>query len=349
MLKLLRWGNVLLVFITLLCYLSPYVSPASFWPLAFFGLLYPWLLLFNLLFVVLWLVMRRKQFLLSLACILVGWTHLTSFVGLHLPSAYEGDQVLRVMSLNTYGFRLYDGSRKRHDTDHLAEMFSVEGLDIVCFQEYPAIRHNNPFTAYFQDQTPLKHVLNTPGSALALFSRFPIIDGQTHYFNRQYNGYQYADIQVAGQTFRVFNLHLQSNDVSSIANEVATEGDLKKRETWLNIRGMAARFKHSASKRAGQAEQVAAAIAESPYPVILCGDFNAIPQSYTYSQLSAGLQDAFRTAGTGLGTTYGGLIPALRIDYVLADPRFEALDYNVEKEGFSDHYSVEATLRWEKD
>jgi len=348
MLKLLRWGNLLLVFITLLCYLSPYVSPASFWPLAFFGLFYPWLLLLNLLFVVLWLVMRRKQFLLSLACILAGWVHLTGFIGLHLPSAHEGNNALQVMSFNTYGFWLYDGSRNRHKTDTLTELFPVEGLDIVCFQEYPAIRHNNPYTAYFQTRTPLKYVRNTPGSALAIFSRFPIVDGQTHYFNKHYNGYQYADIKVEEQIFRVFNLHLQSNDVSSLANEMATEGDLKKRETWLNIRGMAARFKHSASKRAAQAEQVAEAIAESPHPVILCGDFNAIPQSYTYMKLSASLQDAFRAAGTGLGTTYGGLIPALRIDYILADPRFDILDCDVKREGFSDHYSVEATLRWEK-
>jgi len=348
MLKLLRWGNVLLVLITLLCYLSPYVSPAFFWPLAFFGPLYPWLLLFNLLFIILWLAMRRKQFLLSLACILVGWTHLTSFVGLRLPRAYDGGNALRVMSFNTYGFRMPDGNGYRYEAEQLSELFPVDNLDIVCFQEYPAINKRHPFTAYFQAQTELEHAYSTPGGALTIVSRFPVTNGYTHYFQKQHNGYQYADIEVEQQTFRVFNLHLLSTGVSGIADEVATEGNFKERKTWLNIRGMAAQFKRSATKRATQAERVAKEIADSPYPVILCGDFNAVPQSYTYRQLAAGLQDAFRAAGTGLGTTYGGLIPALRIDYVLADPRFEVIDYNVKKEAVSDHYSVEAILRWEK-
>lgn len=338
---------MLLVIITLFCYLAPYVSPATFWPLAFFGLLYPWLLLLHLVFIITWLSMRRYQFLLSLACLLVGWTHLTGFVGLSWPRSVDiTERTLRVKSFNAYSFRQQDGSRKRHDTSQLSEVFPVEDVDIVCFQEYPAIKNRNPFTTYFQQHTPLKYVHNTPGGALAIFSRFPIQNGQTHHFVKQFNGYQYADIQVEKQTFRVFNLHLQSNGVSGMAHEVATEGNLKARETWLNIRGMAARFKRSATKRAEQAERIAQIVAESPHPVIVAGDFNAVPQSYPYQVLSAGLQDAFRQAGTGLGVTYGGLIPALRIDYVLCDQRLDVVDCEVQKEGLSDHYSVKATVRW---
>jgi endonuclease/exonuclease/phosphatase family metal-dependent hydrolase len=345
MLKLLRWANIALVFVTLLCYLSPYISPASFWPFAFFGLLFPWLLLAHLIFIAIWGSMRRYQLLLSLACLLVGWPHVTGFVGLNLPPRNSEQPLLQVKSFNAYSFRLPDISGKRHKPADLPSLFPLGDIDILCLQEYPAIKQNNPYTAYFKGEAGLKYVHTIPGASLAIFSRHPIVKGEHHFFVKQFNGYQWADIKVEGHTYRVYNLHLQSNAVSSMASEVATEGDLQSRETWLNIRGMAGRFKRSSTKRAAQAEQVAQDIAKSPHPVIVCGDFNAVPQSYAYRQLSKGLHDTFRQAGTGLGTTYGGTIPALRIDYILYDPAIELWDCDVEKEQFSDHYSVTAAFR----
>lgn len=346
MMKLLRWGNVLLVLVTLLSYLSPYVSPAVFWPLAFFGLIYPWLLLANLIFIALWIALRKYQFLLSLTCLLVGWTPMTRFFGLHFNAVPDGDDIVWVKSFNAYGFRDALEGGKRYPLEQLPEVFPTDNLDILCFQEYPSLkREKDYFTPYFKEQTPLKYAYKTSRGALAIFSRYPIHQSHTRYFVKHFNGYQYADVEIGDRTVRVFNVHLQSNSVSSIATEVARDGDLQKRETWLNLRGMAANFKRSASKRAAQAEEIAVAIADSPHPVILCGDLNAVPQSYTYHLIAKNLVDAFRQAGTGIGTTYAGQIPGLRIDYIFHSPAFTTADYQVQEEQFSDHCSVNAALR----
>mgnify|MGYP000267215571 FL=1 len=56
-------------------------------------------------------------------------------------------------------------------------------------------------------------------------------------------------------------------------------------------------MRHHAIRRNRQADLLANAIAESPYPVIVCGDFNDTPASYVYRKISRSLQDCFLQAG----------------------------------------------------
>ncbi len=338
-----RWVNVLLILATFLSYLSPLVSPAKFWPLSFFGLLYPWLLLGNVLCILGWLLLRRYYFLFSLACVLAGWNHLDSYVGWHF-AASAPEEAMKVMSFNAYGFRHDDSEKLRLKPKELPGSFPLQGMDIICFQEFPAT-HNQFAADFITNNSPLKHAIYRTGGGLSVFSRFPIRKHHTHYFPNRTNGFQYADLEIDGRMVRLFNMHLQSNSVSTIADRMAQDGNLQERETWSNVRGMMARYKQAAVKRAQQAEEIAREIRKSPHPVLLCGDFNEIPQSYVYHTLSQGLQDAFKAKGRGLGITYNGKIPALRIDYILADSSFEISSHRIRKSNFSDHFPVIATLQ----
>jgi endonuclease/exonuclease/phosphatase (EEP) superfamily protein YafD len=78
----------------------------------------------------------------------------------------------------------------------------------------------------------------------------------------------------------------------------------------------------------------------SPYPIILCGDFNDTPTSFTYKQLSEGLNDSFANAGLGIGQTYNGKFPALRIDYILYSPELEIVNFKTSEVSLSDHYPI---------
>jgi endonuclease/exonuclease/phosphatase family metal-dependent hydrolase len=103
------------------------------------------------------------------------------------------------------------------------------------------------------------------------------------------------------------------------------------------------RLKRAFISRAPQAETVAAHISESPYPVILAGDFNDTPASYVYRLLSRNLVDAYRS-GRGLGSTYTRSIPGFRIDYILHSPHFESFNYLRGDQKYSDHYPVRTML-----
>jgi endonuclease/exonuclease/phosphatase family metal-dependent hydrolase len=340
-----RWANVFLIFLTLASYLSPVASPADFWPLSFLGLIYPWLLLANILFVVFWTFQGKWYALLSLGCILAGWGHVKSILGFNLPAEFGNETpVLRVLSLNCHGLR------DRHNYDHFLKEEQITILlhgkdpDILCLQEFPTREEDAaPYVQFIQAHSELKYYYQEDGG-LAVFSRFPPQKSQSRYFENRANGYQVVDLRVNGQDYRLFNVHLQSNAVTGLANRVAEKGNLQERETWRDLKGMLGRYRRSAKRRVQQAEELVKEVDNSPFPVILCGDFNDVPQSYVYRQLSGKMIDAFKERGAGLGMTYTGKIPGLRIDYILVSPSVKVLEYETGRAAFSDHRPVKGTL-----
>ncbi|NRA51824.1 MAG: endonuclease/exonuclease/phosphatase family protein, partial [Phaeodactylibacter sp.] len=231
-----------------------------------------------------WAAMRRYQAFLSLGCILLGWSHLTGFIGLNAPGSTE-EAFLSVKTFNTFKFLRTErevGTPAMIRNEEIADLFPTEGVDVLCFQEFPTFYPKNRFIAYFTKTAGFRYTHSIANGALAIFSRYPIEKAHTHYFVKHFNGFQWADIKIEGKTIRVFNLHLQSNGVSGMANEVAKRGNLKERKTWNKIKGMGERFVRAEKRRVEQTEAIAKAINKSPHPVIVCGDFNATPQSYTY-------------------------------------------------------------------
>lgn len=348
-----RWANVIIVLITFLAYLSPYVSPGAFWPVAVLGLLYPILLIFNFLLLLFWLIQRKRYVFLSLGCILLGWSHFTAFVGLHFsspPQSNPEDQI-RVLSYNILNF--YNQRKSERDSGirwseaHLLDFYAQYQPDIWCIQEFTrSAKYAREYPKIITQKTPLKYSYLKPEKGLAIFSRYPLSKIEMHYFSKHNstNGYLIADIDKDGQAIRVFNIHLQSNDVSRLAKRVARNGQLQEKETWLQVKGILGRYRRTAAMRAAQAQEIRGRLEKSPHPIILCGDFNDVPLSHTYHRLRKGLIDGFQKRGRGLGTTFHKSIPILRIDYILSSPELEPLEYQVIPIDRSDHYPVLSVL-----
>jgi endonuclease/exonuclease/phosphatase family metal-dependent hydrolase len=83
----------------------------------------------------------------------------------------------------------------------------------------------------------------------------------------------------------------------------------------------------------------------SPYPVVLTGDLNDVPNSYTYFKVRGSFKDAFLEKGYGIGRTFRSLSPTLRIDYIFTDPRFSVVQFKREKKDYSDHYMIVTDIR----
>src|SRR5207253_3238831 len=132
-----------------------------------------------------------------------------------------------------------------------------------------------------------------------------------------------SDIVVGNDTFRVVNTHLESirfkpEDYKFIEN-IGAESEEELNGSINILR----RMKRAYTKRAQQVSVLKNEITGSSYPVILCGDFNDTPNSYTYNVLSDGLSDSFRQSGKGFGRTYAGIFPSYRIDYILHDKKLK--------------------------
>jgi endonuclease/exonuclease/phosphatase family metal-dependent hydrolase len=340
--KLLRWANIFFVIITLLTYLSPSIDPAKVWQFSFLGLSYPFLLIFHLFFIGYWAFKKHWYFLFSAACILVGWGYFTGFFGLSFFKN-PGAGNLTVLTYNTGGFKNFvvdKGEKMEQKLKKLQALAAKAGnVEILCVQEtrtdvlIGALRQAFGFSHFFKKE------------GTVIFSKYPFVAQGEVPFGRTSNSCIWADLKTPEGTLRVYCVHLQSNKMSFTANKIATKGDLREKQTWKDIRFVLSRYKTGAQIRAKQVQEVTKHIAASPHPVLVCGDFNEPPLSYAYRQLSKNLQDSFREKGAGLGTTFAGRIPFLRIDYVLADKHFRVVEHRVLRAELSDHLPVWVKLK----
>lgn len=358
--KLFLLLNIILV-ISLLCsYLAAFVPPDRFWPIAFVGLAYPVLVIVNLLFVIFWLILLRKYFIISLLAIALGWPHILTHIRFNSPVEVKNKKsTLKVMSYNVRLFDLYNwkDSKSRATRDKIFDLIHSEAPDIICFQEFYGgdKRHFNVIDTllsfqkakYFHVSYIRKKNQQTP-FGIAIFSRFQIIHNQEVTSNTSGNNYCiYSDMLIGKDTVRVINTHLESirlgredylfvSDLTANGTETQgiSNGSLK----------IFTKMRLAYRKRAEQVRAVRTEIEKSPYLVILCGDFNDTPSSYAYHEISQKLKDAFVESGTGMGKSYAGILPSFRIDYIFHDTSFSAYQFRTIQAEYSDHYPITALL-----
>jgi len=162
-------------------------------------------------------------------------------------------------------------------------------------------------------------------------------------FGSKINSCLWADIVIRPKdTVRVYSAHLESTRLSASSYELLAE-DPSMTRPFSGIRDLVLKYPRYAGKRADQAIRVKAHISQSPYPVILCGDMNEPPTSYTYQVLQEYMTDAFIENGAGFGNTWKGKIPMLRIDYIFASKELTNTSYTCIPSDLSDHYPVKAS------
>lgn len=296
----------------------------------------------NVAFFLFWVFKDFKKSFLSLLIVLVGWSHIQGFMGLHSSDKVEADKSnISVISYNfNYGSRVVNRDNKKKaitkkDAADFLRRFADE--DILCFQEM------NTNAVKIISQHFGGHYKHKVAKHTMILSRYPIIDKGLIEFGTITNSCIWADIATPSDTFRVYNMHLKSNRISKTADEIASEGTIDDKKTWRGIGNIFQQYRKTHIKRANQAQLVRRHMDQSPYPVMACGDFNDPPLSYTYRHIKGDLEDTFLCKGEGLGTTFAGSIPLQRIDYIFVNSQFETLSHKVIKEEFSDHYPI-ATL-----
>ncbi|WP_127024904.1 endonuclease/exonuclease/phosphatase family protein [Flagellimonas beolgyonensis] len=326
--------NVLVAFFLLLIGLFSFLQFQPIPALAVLSLFVPILFVLNGLFVIYWLVLRKRKFLWSLWAIILGYIVFGSFYGLGSDAVESGENHLKVMTYNVWGFNKNGWIKEPNIGDRIIDFVKKEDPDILCFQEYDRSKDDQMVEFKFKSVTLYKK--STPKTTQAIFSKFPIVGSGSLDLPGTINNVIYADIVTKGDTVRVYNVHLQSFNIvpsaAAISNGENSERTYK-------------RLVNTFTKQLEQAKLFREHLGKSPHKNLVCGDFNNTQFSNIYKIIKGDLQDTFREQGTGFGRTYDLLKFPIRIDYILADPDFEVLSHQNFNIKLSDHYPVMSTLR----
>ena len=353
--------NLFFVFLLLLSYLSTHTSPQFLWALSFFGLAYPVFLVINLGFLIYWAARRKLLFLYSLIAILSGWNHLSNTIQIRFSGKPPANPVntFTFLSYNVRLFNLYKWIDDPSVKNSIYEFLLSEDPDVLCIQEYFYSQDDmyNNTRNFRRLHDRYNHIAYSSTNnkdfnfGIATFSKYPIVNTGNIQFVNSSNISIYTDIAINDDTVRVFNNHLQS--VQFTQENINFLDSLGKYDNIRKIKGfrdIGSRLRTAFIRRSRQVEIIVRHIEESPHPVIITGDFNDTPVSYTYRRLRRRvLNDAFVSSGRGAGTTYITKIPFLRIDYILYSPELESFYFETPEIVLSDHYPLKCEFSFRRD
>lgn len=364
--KLVIFFNLIIAASFLLGCYGHFLNQETFWFTGLFTLGTLFFLLALIGFIVFWLFVRSKWTLVSIAAIILGWQPLHQLIQFRINHGFalkKKPENFRVMSWNVEHFKIAEHKTHPESKQEMFKLINIYQPDVACFQEMVASDSVPTAINYLPDfATRLKmpfyyycynSKLNYDGNhhfGIIIFSRYKLINEKSvSYLPYDYNSiFEYADLVKGADTFRIFNLHLQSLKFSNEDLQYLDKPTIDDESNFKQSRDILSKLKSGFLRRRRQSELVKAEVNKSPYPVVVCGDFNDVPNSYAYCTIGKDLKNAFAEKGSGIGRTYSNFSPTLKIDNIFVDPRFEIMQYARDRKKISDHFPIIADLNYQK-
>lgn len=326
-------------------YCSVLIPPALWWPAGFIACLIPFVLIANIGLLLFHLMRGNHVISLILAVtVAAGLPFLRSNLALNIPTkASYTDNLFKVLSYNVHNFSLKKEYGRHQFSKKMISWSLNDDAGIKCFQEFFSSNKQDStnIVALFSNAGYFHSIKNfSPGfdkvHGLAIFSKYPILyQGTIFGDNKTHNGAIFIDVRIGQKTLRIYNVHLQSMGLKT-DNLVNGAGE-KGRKTFVKS------LKTGFILRSNQVDRITQHINDSPHPVILCGDLNDVPFSYTYFQLRYYLKNAFESSGNGIQYTFNGQIPLLRIDNQFYDKSIRSYNFRTMYEiSISDHFPIKS-------
>lgn len=351
--------NIICVAAMGVCSYSIYLSPEQFPNWSYLGMVLPACIVLTLAFIPLWLIVKWKYTLISIAGIALCWNSIRNYCPINPIQGTPTGKTLKILSYNVYSF---GGKALDEGDSSVIEYITAAEADIVCLQEVNKIKRD-AIRARLDQAYPYIMVDNESETKNAILSRHPILTADTIQLNtKSASGCEYT-IDADGDTIVVINLHLESyqlddddkhmykqmiknsamiGDNTSAATDEAVI-DMKQSFWWLE-----GKLAKANSLRARQADIIATRIdslLNTHRHIIVCGDFNDSPVSYVHQRLTQQLNDAYTQSGNGPGWSYNRNAMYFRIDHILASESFTSYGAKVDKTvQESDHYPIFCTL-----
>ncbi len=345
--------NIIMIGLLLSSFLAWKISPLKTNLFSYIGIGFGAILFINILYLFLWIVIRKWTLaLFSLVSLLICTKPITTFFPLHISKKEIPENSIKIL---TYNVKLFDNeSKKECNKRPLLNYIAETDADIVCLQEYFVSETGQAFITQndinkILNQYPYKSIIPLSFSdkyrtlGLAVFSKYPIEKKRKIMFEKSYNGAAVYTVNIEGERYTIANVHLESNQITTedkqlYSQYIQSDGEVKLEDVTTNIRK---RLGRAFRMRANQTALIKKAIAETESDnIIICGDFNDTPISYAYNKLKDGLVDSYASNNFGPGITYHEDFFLFRIDYILHSKNLKASQTRIDKVKYSDHYPL---------
>ena len=357
--KAILFFNFLAILGLFLSYLATITDPEKFWYFTLFGLAYPFILLANILFILIWVIAKRWYFLYSLSFILIGYQPLSRTFGFRTSSSNNttiDSNTIKLMSYNVHYFKKFGSDLDTVTRSKVLALIKEEQPDVIGFEEFFTRKKGK-----YDLKDSLLKILNTKqfyysraidndyeSTGVAIFSKYPIVNTGDIILDSLDTGNQsvYIDVKKGNKIFRVYAVHLASISFQpedyNFLNEV--KSDIKSSKDVVSSKRIVRKLKTAFIKRSNQVKIIKKNMDSCKTPYIVMGDFNDTPASFALSQMNKGLKNAFEEKGKGLAITYNGDFPNFQIDYILTSPQFNIKSYKIIKRSYSDHYPIRSNV-----
>ena len=330
--------NSFALFGILFSLISPFINPNVFWPISFFGLFFPIFVITLSVFSVFWFFYNKKYMWINLVFLLLSSPYISRFFSIN--SSDNAGEEIDIMSYNVRLFNNYDKQLEYGENvdEEIINYVNTVEIDIFCIQEY--YNPKKDINANFKYST-----IDLEGSKknpyMVIYSNYEIIKDTINRGMEDINNTCiFSDIIIKTDTIRVYNIHLASNFFSNDDLRFMSSPEL---ETDKAL-GVTKRLRKSFESRGKEVQIIKRHIDNSPYPTIICGDFNDTPVSYAYQNIGEDKLDGFLESGNGFGATFTK-IPFLRIDYILYDKQFSSSDFITHQKILSDHRAIRCKIK----
>ena len=357
---------VFAIFLLLGCYGNS-INLGNDWIAGLFSLTTFYFLIINIFFIVFWLFVKRWLSLISLITIIICWMPLQHVFQFRFSVSFDAKKernVIRVMSWNVEHFDIAEHRSHPEVKSEMIDLINEYNPDIACFQEMvgsDSVIKSINYIPQFKKKLKMKDYHFSYFNKLdfdkdhhfgiIIFSKFPLINKQT--YSPEQNSYnstfQSVDVVRNTDTFRVFNVHLETLRFSPNNRNYLNDPSIENEYDIQESKSILSKFKKGYIKHHWQSDNVRREIDKSEYPVIVCGDLNDLPNSYAYNTIGKGLNNTFKDKGSLIGNTYDGISPTLRIDNIFTDNKFSVEQYIRIKKSLSDHFPIIADIIFHKD
>ena len=340
------------------------IPPSQYIIFSYLGMGFPLLLILNIIYLLIWIIfLRWKYVIVSLLGMACSYNAISTYVPMHSPDKSIPDHCIKFLTYNVRGFNWLTGDGAR--SNPILEYIANSGADIICMQEFAVEEKKNKDKLISLDEFddimadyPYRTVIrlgDTDDSCiygLACYSKFPIMKVARVPIVSAFNGSAMYEIKIGRKSLTIVNNHLESNRITAEDKQLFKDLVVNKNRDKLDAvaYSIQQRLGPAFRTREQQANIIASCIEQQrneTHGMIVCGDFNDPPISYSYSTIKGNMLDSFKNTGRGMGITYHENGFLFRIDYIMHTHNIDSFNSYVDNVDYSDHYPLYSYLQVE--